>query len=256
MAITAVLYALAKGATAWISGPFHVGELLVGIFVPAFFAITSDTLSAAVGAGVGTFVGDALFLTPTGTTNPALSLVAGVPANFLAILIFGWFVKRYKSWSAFVAATVSFVTLGNLMAASFVVLFGASVFTPLGPLVKSYSLESLVLGFTVFWNSTSIPAILLAVPLLVRAVGPLKGRTSILSFYPAWSNAVGRKEVIVSALFGAIFLVLAILFFIGVPSSLDSSVFKDVEVYLAIGLAVTVVVGPIVGIIAGTRSAK
>src|SRR5208283_4742336 len=103
IAMTAVLYAVAKAATGYVPTPWGVGQLLIGIFVPAFFAVVADTWSVAIGAGLGTFIGDSLFL--GGSTNPALSLIAGVPANFFAFLLFGWFVKRYKSWSGFVAAT-------------------------------------------------------------------------------------------------------------------------------------------------------
>src|SRR5438445_13705396 len=130
IALTAALYAIAKGLTSFALTPFGVGQMLIFIFVPAFFAVVSPTLAVAIGAGLGTFLGDVLFLTPAGSTNPALSLVAGVPANFIAFLLFGWFVKRYRSWPAFVAATVSFVTLRNLIAATSLVLFGSAVFTP------------------------------------------------------------------------------------------------------------------------------
>ncbi|TLX99881.1 MAG: hypothetical protein E6K90_05410, partial [Thaumarchaeota archaeon] len=169
MALTAALYAVAKGLTSFALTPFGVGQLLIFIFVPAFFAVVSPTLAVAIGAGLGTFLGDVLFLTPAGSTNPALSLVAGVPANFFAFFLFGWFVKRYRSWPAFVAATVSFVTLGNLIAATSLVLFGAALFTPVNYLITNFTPPALILGFTVFWTSTMIPAILIMVPILVRA---------------------------------------------------------------------------------------
>src|SRR5205809_311008 len=143
MALTAAIYAIAKGLTSFALTPFGVGQLLIFIFVPAFFAVVSPTLAVAVGAGLGTFLGDVLFLTPAGSTNPALSLIAGVPANFVAFLLFGWFVKRYRSWPAFVAATVSFVTLGNPIAATSLVLFGAAVFTPVNYLITHFTLPAL-----------------------------------------------------------------------------------------------------------------
>ena len=68
IAITAALYAVAKGLTAFIPTPFGVGQFLLFIFVPAFFAITGDTLSAAIGAGIGTFLGDTIK-----TADPARS---------------------------------------------------------------------------------------------------------------------------------------------------------------------------------------
>src|SRR6267142_1398298 len=115
IAMTAAMYAVAKGLTAFIPTPFGVGQFLLFIFVPAFFAIVGDTLSAAIGAGMGTFLGDAIFLTPLGQTNPALSLVSGVPA------------------------------------------------------------------------------VVIAVPLLLRAIRPLVGRSSILAYYPSWSDYEVRR---------------------------------------------------------------
>jgi len=253
MAITAVLYAVAKALTSFIPTPFGVGQLLIGIFVPAFMAVVADTFSVAVGAGLGTFIGDAVFLTPQGSTNPALSLIAGVPANFVAFLLFGWFVKRYKSWPAFVAATVSFVTLGNLIAATSIVLFGASVFTALGPLTRAYSLTSLVLGFTVFWTATMIPAILVAVPILVRAVKPLEGRSPIISYYPSWSLVSARTQAVTSAFFAVLLLVLGVLYFVVAPSSL-AAVFPGLEDFLVVAVASLILLGPVVGVIAGSKS--
>lgn len=251
IAITAILYAMAKAATSFIPTPWGVGQLLVGIFVPAFFAVVANTLSVAIGAGLGTFLGDTFFLTPAGSTNPALSLIAGVPANFVAFLLFGWFVKKYRSWPAFVAATVSFVTLGNLIAASNVVLFGAAVFAPLASLVTTFNLAALILGFTVFWASTMIPAILIAVPLLVRAVKPLKGRSSILADYPSWSDAGARNRLGVSVVLSIALLTLGAVFFLAAPST--AAIFPGFTTYFVIALFSVLILGPIVGAIAGSR---
>jgi len=251
MALTAALYAIAKGLTSFALTPFGVGQLLIFIFVPAFFAVVSPTLAVAVGAGLGTFLGDVLFLTPAGSTNPALSLVAGVTANFVAFLLFGWFVKRYRSWPAFVAATVSFVTLGNLIAATSLVLFGAAVFTPVNYLITHFTLPALILGFTVFWTSTMIPAILIMVPLLVRAVRPLQGRSPIITDYPSWSGGAMKNQLTTSVIFGAIFVALGALFFLASPSTLG--LFPGVTTYFVITVASVIIIGPLAGTIAGTK---
>ncbi len=253
IAITAILYAMAKAVTSFIPTPWGVGQLLIGIFVPAFLAVVANTLSVAIGAGLGTFLGDTFFLTPAGSTNPALSLIAGVPANFIAFLLFGWFVKKYRSWPAFVAATVSFVTLGNLIAAANVVLFGAAVFTPLVALVATFNLAALILGFTVFWASTMIPAILIAVPLLVRAVKPLQGRSSILADYPSWSDAGARNRLGVSVVLSIALLALGAVFFLAAPST--AAIFPGFTTYLVITVVSVLIIGPIVGVIAGSRMA-
>ena len=251
IAVTAVLYAIGKGLTAYVPTPWGVGQLLVGIFIPAFFAVVSDTLSVAIGAGLGTFIGDSLFLTPLGGTNPALSLIAGVPANFIGFLLFGWFVKRYRSWSAFVAATISFITVGNLIAASSVVLFGAAVFTPVNYLVNHFNLAGLVFGFTVFWNMTSVPAIIVGVPILVRAFGPYFGRSRILQNRPDWSYGIDGRHTVIAVTFGALFLLLGAAFLILDPNSL--SLWPGLTSWLVLASAIVLIFAPITGIVAGTK---
>lgn len=250
-AMTAALYAVGKGITAYVPTPWGVGQLLIGIFIPAFFAVVSDTVSVAIGAGLGTFIGDVLFLSPLGGTNPALSLIAGVPSNFVGILLFGWFVKRYRSWPAFVAATVSFVTLGNLIAALSVVLFGAAVFTPVNYLVTHYNLAGLVLGFTVYWNMTSIPAIIVAVPWLVRAVGPLYGRSRILQNRPDWSSGITGRQTVVAVTFAILFLLLGVVFLVLAPNSL--SLWPGLTTWFALASAIVLIFVPITSIIAETK---
>jgi hypothetical protein len=248
IAATAVLYAIGKGLTAYIPTPWGVGSLLVFIFFPAYFAVVSDTLSVAIGAGMGTFVGDALFLTPLGTTNPALSLIAGVPANFFAFLLFGWFVKKYRTWSGFVAGTVAFVTLGNLIAAVSVVLFGSLVFAPAAGLA-SFNAVNLVLGFTVFWNMTSIPAIIIAVPILIRATRPLFGRSQILMSDPQWSVQTSARQIAISLGFAGIFLLLGVVFLVGFYSG--APLWTNLNFYFPVTALLVLVFAPLVSVIAG-----
>jgi hypothetical protein len=251
IAITAVLYAVGKGVTAYIPTPWGVGQLLIGIFLPAFFAVVAETIPAAIGAALGTFIGDSVFLTPMGLTNPALSLIAGVPANFVGIFLFGWFVKKYKSWGGFVAATVSFVTLGNLIAATSIVVFGAAVFTPINSLVTRFDLSGLILGLTVYWNMTSIPAIIVGVPVLLRAVSPLFGRTKVLQFNPKWSPGISGRQTAISLSFGFLFLLLGIVFLVAAPNSL--ALWPGLTDYFALAAALVLIFGPITSVVAGTR---
>ena len=248
--MTAVLYALAKGVTGFIHTPWGVGELLIGIFVPAFFAVVCDTWSVAIGAGLGTFLGDTFFLTQAGSTNPPLSLIAGVPANFVAFLLFGWFVKKYRSWSGFVAATVSFVTLGNLIAATSIVLFGANVFTALKPIVAGYYAPALIFGFTIFWTVTMIPIIIVVVPILVRAVKPIKGRSNVISNIPEWSETGLRASIIASLLLALVFISLVILY---LPGVLGLSGYPVLTSEVALGIVGLVIVVPAAAIAATSR---
>lgn len=239
IALTAILYTIGKWVTAGIQTPWGVGQLLIGIFLPAFMAVTADTFSVAIGAGLGTFVGD-IFV----RTNPVLSLLAGVPANFFAFLLFGWFVKKYKSWPAFVAGTVAFVTLGNLIAAVNVYLFL--------PVALGFSIpSSAILGLTVFWNTTSIPAILIAVPILVRAVRPLYGRSKILSHFPAWSSSVGTRQTLYAVLFALFYVVFGAMIFVISPGSVATTPGLG---YFAIAAVIVLVFGPLSSLLAGSRA--
>jgi hypothetical protein len=251
IAVTAVLYVIGKGITAYIPTPWGVGQLLVGIFLPAFLAVVTDTLPVAIGAGIGTFAGDVLVLTPLGLTNAPLSLIAGVPSNFLAFLLFGWFVKKYRTWSGFVAATVAFVTLGNFIAAVMVVRFASLVFAPAAGLAN-FNAVNVVLGFTVFWNMTSIPAILIAVPILIRAVRPLFGRSQIIKYEPHWTGPTSGRQVAISLAFAAFFLVLCVVFLIGFYEPV-SPLWGGLYTYVPVASLLVLVFAPLVSVIAGAK---
>jgi len=239
IAMTAALYTVGKAVTGFIPTPFGVGQFLIGLFIPAYFAVVSETIPVAIGAGLGTFIGDVLVLAPLNETTPYLSLVAGVPANFVAFLIFGWFVKRYKSWSAFVAATVCFVTLGNLIAAVSVV---ENVALPAG----------LILGFVVFWNVGSIPAVLIGVPVLVRATKPLMDRSKILRYRPQWGVGVSARQAAIAMGFAVVFIAIGAILFLGGGSLLPS--WSGLSLYFAISAVIVLVFGPLANVIAGSKS--
>ena len=236
--LTTLLYAAGKWLTASIPTPWGVGELLIGVFLPALMALLSETMPVAIGAGLGTLVGD-LFVTGT---NSALSLVAGVPANFVAFLLFGWFVKKYKSWPSFVAATVAFVTLGNLIAATSVYLFARQL---IGVTIPS----SAILGLTIFWNTTSIPAIIIAVPILVRALRPLEGRSKILPFFPEWTSSVGARQVGLSLFFALLFVAIGGVAFLLSPNSVETEPGLG---YFALAGVLVLIFGPLANTIAGS----
>lgn len=237
IAVTAGLYAVGKAVTGPIPFPFATGEVLIAIFIPAFLVVVSDTLPVAVGAGIGTFLGDYFV-----RTTPILSLVAGVPSNFVAILLFGLFVKRYRSWTSFVAAAVAFVTLGNLIAAVDLVLF---LDLPRG----------WILGYVVAWNTTGIPAIIVGVPALVRGVRPLFGKSSILTRPPDWSAMVGRRQLVWSLAFPMLYVALGAAIFL-----FDSSGVAALSVngsslvgYFAIAAIVVLIFGPLSSVVGGAR---
>ena len=237
IAVVAALYAVGKGLTGPIPFPYSVGEVLIAVFIPAFFVVVSDTLPVAIGAGIGTFLGDYFV-----RTTPAISLVAGVPANFIAILLLGFFVKRYRSWPSFVAAVVAFVTLGNLIAALNVVLFlGLNT--------------SLIPGFVVAWNITGIPAIIVGVPVLVRAVRPLFGRTRMITNLPEWSGILSRRQLIVSLAFPLFYTALGAVVYLvyGLGLGLGTPVASGSIGLIYFGLAAVLLLlfGPLFGAVGG-----
>jgi hypothetical protein len=255
IAVCAALYAVAKGLTAFIPTPWGVGQLLLGIFVPAFFAVVSETVPAAVGAALGMFLGDTLFLTPLGLTTPVLSLAAGVPANFVAFLLFGWLVKRYGSWPSFITSSVGTITLGNFLAAILVVIFGPFVIPYLGTLSTLAKFE-LATGLTVFWTTTMVPAMMIALPPLIRAVRPLVGRSGLISYYPSWSNYEVKNLLPTSLIYALAFALVGALFF-SVPeifaNVLNSGQIAMIRIFLFVTAASLAIIGPIVGIIAGSK---
>ena len=174
-----------------------------------------------------------------GQTTPVLSLVAGVPANFIAFLLFGWFVKRYRSWPAFIGATVSFVTLGNLIAGINVVLF-----------LKLPT--ALIFGFTVFWNTAAIPAVIIGVPVLVRAVKPLFGRTKMLINYPDWGSSVTGSHATIAYLFAALFVILGVAFFVIAPPATINT-WPGLTTFYAVAAALVIIAVPLAGVVAGSK---
>jgi hypothetical protein len=254
IAVVAVLYAVAKGVVAFIPSPWGVASLYIAVFVPAFFAVVSDFYAVAIGAALGTFIGDTLFLTALNTTNPLLSLVAGVPANFIAFLLFGWFIRKYPSWPAFVAATVSFVTLGNAIAAFLVAYPGAYVYAPVALAESAFPPATLAFGLTAFFNSTSIPAVIIGVPILLRATRPLFGRSAILERFPDWAQARSTRERSIALVFGVVFSLVGAAFFL-VSYSLSTAFWPNVTTYFSVIAIATIVLVPIIGTIVVPRQA-
>lgn len=236
IAISATLFALAKGLTAYIGTPWGVGQLFIASFIPAFFAVTTDALPAALGAGIGSFLGDIFFLVPLGATTPYFAITVGAPANFVATLLLASFVRKYRTWSAFVAATVAFLTLGNFMA-------GALLWW-LAPLPNT----GLILGFTVFWDMTSIPAIIIGVPALLRATRPIIGRSKILRYTPDWSG-VGRRQMVVSLVFSLLFVAFGWGILLFAPSTVAG--WPGLATYFAVAGGVVLVFGPLAAFLAG-----
>lgn len=237
IAISAALFAVAKGLTAYIRTPWGVGQLFIASFIPVFFAVTADPFPAAFGAGAGSFLGDVFFLVPLGATTPFYAIAVGAPANFVATLLLAFFVRRYRSWPAFVAATVSFLTLGNIIAGALLVY--------LVPLPVQ-----LILGFTVYWDMTSVPAIIIGVPVLLRATMPVIGRSKILRYAPDWSD-ISRRQMSISLVFSLLFVALGGGIFLLAPSTVSG--WPGLASYFALSAMIVVIFGPLASLLSGKR---
>ncbi len=208
ISISAALYAAAIGVTSPISTPWGVGQFRPGVIFPAVFAVIYGPFVGGIGAAIGTFVGDVVFLTPLGLTTPLLSIVAGVPGNFVGFFLLGWFVRRYRSWFGFVFGSFASLLVGNLIAAlgvvAYLALFLGWAALPVDALVGA------VLGFTFFWLVTMIPFVIPLVPPMVVALQPLV-RSQVDVGLVGWKRGSGsealRSSLAVSAILGVLYAV-------------------------------------------------
>jgi uncharacterized membrane protein len=177
IAICAALYAAAIAVTAPIPTPWGVGHVRPGVVVPAFFALVYGPYVGGLGAALGTFIGSVI-LASVGLSNPFLSLVSGVPGNFVGFFILGYLMSRVRSWYRFVWSALISLFFGNLVAAAGVVSF----FTLIVARWASWSIEAklgTVGGLTLFWLSTMLPFVLIVVPALLRVTAPILSRGGV-----------------------------------------------------------------------------
>jgi hypothetical protein len=89
-AINAALYA-AVGAL-WTVFPITVYGVRFWpqVFVPATFSVLFGAWPGGVGAGIGIFIADVLY----GHHDALLSLLVGVPSNFVGFFLIGWLTNR------------------------------------------------------------------------------------------------------------------------------------------------------------------
>ncbi len=170
IAICAAAYALAIGATAFIPTPWGVGHFSPGVVVPGVFAIWMGPVVGGLGAALGRYIGDVLFLTPAGLTDPLLALIAGVPSNFVAFYLLGAMTHKLKSWPGFVVSTMISLIVGNFMAASLVGLY-MTLIVPKWAVMQQSLVAGIVVGLALYWIVTMAPFMYIIVPAVLRAGG-------------------------------------------------------------------------------------
>lgn len=196
-AICAALFAAVNAATSFAPTPFGVGEFRPGVVIPAFFALVAGPLPAAVGAAVGSFIGDMVSLVPTGRSTFILALAAGGSGNFLGFLVLGWIYEKLRSWRGFVIGTTAGLFVGNFVAAAVVVLI--------------LSLSAPILsGLLLFWFGTMFPFVIIIVPVLLRFLRPYASQFSVGRPYPEMIEP-NRKVVWTWSIVVALLVVAALL---------------------------------------------
>jgi uncharacterized membrane protein len=207
-AICAALYAIVNIITSVIHTPFGIGEFRPGVVIPAFFALTAGPLPAALGAAVGSFIGDMLSLVPSGSSTVLWAIGGGGLGNFFGFLILGWVFEKMKSWRGFVLGTTAGLFVGNLIAATGVVLLGM-FFIPVSRINPFPGMPGgLALGFDLglllFWFGTMFPFVIILVPPLVKAMRPYASKLAVGRSYPDFSEPNRRLvwgwSVVVAAL--------------------------------------------------------
>ncbi len=217
-AMCAALYALVNALTSFVSTPWGIGEFRPGVVIPAFFAIVSGPIPAAIGAGVGSFVGDMVTLVPEGRSTFIWAIGAGGVGNFLGFLVMGWVFQKLKTWRGFVAGTTSGLFVGNLVAAAGVALLGmfflpASTINPF-PGMQGGLASGLLVGLLLFWFGTMFPFVIIFVPALVRMMKPYASQLSPTGIYPEierpssrvlWGWSILVAALVLGALLFALF---------------------------------------------------
>ncbi|HYV99843.1 MAG TPA: hypothetical protein VE862_00170 [Candidatus Acidoferrum sp.] len=122
-AINAALYA-GLGAL-WVFFPITVFgvRLWPQVFVPAVFAVLFGPWTGGVGAAIGIFIGDVLY----GHHDAVLSLLVGVPSNFIGFFVLGSLMrKRQSAWVERILLVVSLVIPIGLAAYGVFIVAGVS----------------------------------------------------------------------------------------------------------------------------------
>lgn len=188
-AICAALYAMVNVATSFVHTPWGIGEIRPGVVIPAFFAIVVGPIPAAIGAGVGSFIGDMISLVPAGNSTLLWAIGAGGVGNFLGFLALGYVYQKLKNWKGFVFGTTVGLFVGNLWAAAGVVLLGM-FFLPYSSKLNPFPgmpgglAGGIGAGLVLFWFGTMFPFVIILVPPLVKLMRPYASKLSGKNAYP------------------------------------------------------------------------
>ncbi len=177
ISINAALYAIAIAATSPIPTPWGIGNFRPGVVIPAFFSVVFGPFVGGIGAAIGCFLGD-FALSLFGLTTPLLSLVAGVPGNFVGFYVLGWLYTKRRSLSSFILSNFVALFAGNLVAALGVLAY----FLYIVPTWVSWPINlqvAVVIGLTLFWVTTMVVFVTPLVPVLVIYIEPTLSKIGV-----------------------------------------------------------------------------
>jgi len=161
-ALNAALYAIGALVTAYIESPWGHGQFRPAIVIPATFATIFGPWVGGVGAAIGTLIADSI----KHQTLYLPSLIAAVPANFIAFYIYGKMLEKKFSWTSFIVSSIITLLIGNLVCAILLVAY----YTYIIPVFLPQFYLQLVLGLTAWWYITMVPFQLLVTPAIVKAI--------------------------------------------------------------------------------------
>jgi hypothetical protein len=196
-----------------------------------------------------------LFLVPLGQTNYLLAVAAGLPGNFVGFLLFGLIVNRYKSWSAFTVGSVASLLVGNLIAAGGVMLLAFSTST-------GTAFWMGLAGFTLFWEFTMLPFMIVVVPIVLRALYANTSSRIWATGAPTWASETLFRVLIVGLLSSLPFFVVGGLSLTGYFDAFYGSwpvlgpILGSVMSLFELGIAVTLVLAPVAPAIATAKIAR
>jgi len=223
ISVSAVLYAAGIAVTSPISTPWGVGHFRPGVVIPAFFAVTCGPLIGGAGAGLGCWLGD-LALSFWGLTDPILSLIAGVPGNFVGFYLLGWLTSRFRSWGSFILGSLVSFTIGNFICAFGVVGYFSTVVPVWAPWPIEVKLATIV-GFTLFWVATMIPFVIPLVPIIMKGAEPVLNKTGSIIKNPrlSWGKP---SSLAVSWIFVA--MILTVMYLVSIFTPVGDVLFSKV----------------------------
>ncbi|MEM2970563.1 MAG: ECF transporter S component, partial [Candidatus Bathyarchaeia archaeon] len=203
ISINAALYAVAIAVTSPIPTPWGIGHFRPGVVIPAFFTVVFGPLIGGLGAAIGCFLGD-FALSFFGLTTPMLSLVAGVPGNFIGFYVLGWLISKNRSYSSFIISNFVALLIGNFVAALGVLAY--FVFIVPDWILWPISLQiAVVAGLTLFWVSTMVVFVTPLVPVMVTYIEPTLSKIGVKGVSNLSPSS--RMSIVKSAGLVAIFLI-------------------------------------------------